>query len=164
MSVVEMLRKKEQLPVVCFTFSKKRCNENAAQLMSLDLTMSSEKSEITVFIKKSVDRLKGSDRKLPQVARKILTISQHFLQLADQECQIFKALCRVLLVQKHSILIGMMMIRGKCVKYRSDDVTFFCYSIVMVLNKVSLHDVSSSGLEPGTCSVRNGCDHRSLGR
>ncbi|XP_071485976.1 superkiller complex protein 2-like [Diadema antillarum] len=67
MSVVEMLRKKEQLPVVCFTFSKKRCNENAAQLSSLDLTTGKEKSEITVFIKKSVDRLKGSDKKLPQV-------------------------------------------------------------------------------------------------
>eukprot|EP00057_Strongylocentrotus_purpuratus_P022189 XP_011676663.1 PREDICTED: helicase SKI2W [Strongylocentrotus purpuratus] len=67
MSVVEMLRKKEQLPIVCFTFSKKRCNDNSSQLSNLDLTTSSEKSEITVFIKKCVDRLKGSDKKLPQV-------------------------------------------------------------------------------------------------
>ncbi|XP_041481057.1 helicase SKI2W-like [Lytechinus variegatus] len=67
MSVVEMLRKKEQLPIVCFTFSKKRCNDNSTQLSNLDLTTNSEKSEITVFIKKSVDRLKGSDKKLPQV-------------------------------------------------------------------------------------------------
>ena len=67
LSVVEMLRKKEQLPVVAFTFSKKRCDENATMLTTLDLTTTNEKSEIHVFVQKCVERLKGSDRMLPQV-------------------------------------------------------------------------------------------------
>lgn len=69
LSLIEMLRKKEKLPVVAFTFSRKRCDDNADQLSSLDLTTSSEKSLIHVFIQKSVARLKGPDRNLPQVAR-----------------------------------------------------------------------------------------------
>ena len=67
MSLIEMLRKKEKLPVVAFTFSRRRCDDNADQLSNLDLTTSSEKSLIHVFIQKSVARLKGSDRQLPQV-------------------------------------------------------------------------------------------------
>ena len=62
-----MLRKKEKLPVVAFTFSRKRCDDNADQLGNLDLTTSTEKSLIHVFIQKAVARLKGPDRNLPQV-------------------------------------------------------------------------------------------------
>jgi len=69
LSLIEMLRKKEKLPVVAFTFSRKRCDDNADQLSNLDLTTSTEKSLIHVFIQKSVARLKGSDRQLPQVSR-----------------------------------------------------------------------------------------------
>ena len=68
LSLIEMLRKKEKLPVVAFTFSRKRCDDNADQLSSLDLTTASEKSLIHVFIQKSVARLKGPDRNLPQVS------------------------------------------------------------------------------------------------
>ncbi|XP_077986520.1 superkiller complex protein 2-like [Glandiceps talaboti] len=67
LSLVDMLKKTDGLPVVVFTFSKKKCDSNASQLTSLDLTTSSEKSEIHVFIHKSVQRLKEVDRKLPQV-------------------------------------------------------------------------------------------------
>ena len=67
LSLIEMLRKKEKLPVVAFTFSRKRCDENADQLSNLDLTTSTEKSLIHVFIQKCVTRLKGPDRNLPQV-------------------------------------------------------------------------------------------------
>ena len=67
LSLIEMLRKKEKLPVVAFTFSRRRCDDNADQLSNLDLTTSTEKSLIHVFIQKSVARLKGSDRQLPQV-------------------------------------------------------------------------------------------------
>ena len=45
------------------------------------------------------------------------------------------------------------------IEYRSDDLMAFCYSIVMVPNKRSLHQASGSGLEPGTCIVSNHCDH-----
>ncbi|PFX34751.1 Helicase SKI2W [Stylophora pistillata] len=67
LSVIEMLRKKEKLPVVAFTFSRKRCDDNADQLGNLDLTTSTEKSVIHVFIQKAIARLKGSDRQLPQI-------------------------------------------------------------------------------------------------
>jgi antiviral helicase SKI2 len=53
------LRKKSLLPVVVFTFSKKRCEENAATLTNADLCSSVEKSEVHVAIEKALARLKG---------------------------------------------------------------------------------------------------------
>ncbi|KAJ7109788.1 antiviral helicase [Mycena epipterygia] len=63
------LRKKALLPVVVFTFSKKRCEENAATLTNSDLCTSVEKSEVHIAIEKALARLKGSDKKLPQIGR-----------------------------------------------------------------------------------------------
>ncbi|KAH7922845.1 ATP-dependent RNA helicase [Leucogyrophana mollusca] len=63
------LQKKTLLPVVVFTFSKKRCEENAGTLTNADLCTSVEKSEVHVAIEKALSRLKGSDKKLPQIAR-----------------------------------------------------------------------------------------------
>lgn len=63
------LRKKELLPVVVFTFSKKRCEENAATLTNADLCTAAEKSEIHVALEKALSRLKGTDKKLPQISR-----------------------------------------------------------------------------------------------
>ncbi|KDR85602.1 hypothetical protein GALMADRAFT_234567 [Galerina marginata CBS 339.88] len=63
------LRKKALLPVVVFTFSKKRCEENAATLTNADLCTSVEKSEVHVATEKALSRLKGSDKKLPQIVR-----------------------------------------------------------------------------------------------
>lgn len=54
------LRKKSLLPVVVFTFSKKRCEENAATLTNADLCTSVEKSEVHVAIEKALSRLKGA--------------------------------------------------------------------------------------------------------
>lgn len=53
------LRKKSLLPVVVFTLSKKRCEENAATLTNADLCSSVEKSEVHVAIEKALARLKG---------------------------------------------------------------------------------------------------------
>lgn len=53
------LKKKSLLPVVVFTLSKKKCEENAASLMNLDLCTSTEKSEVHVAIEKALGRLKG---------------------------------------------------------------------------------------------------------
>lgn len=53
------LRKKGLLPVVVFTFSKKKCEENAATLTNADLCTSVEKSEVHVAIEKALSRLKG---------------------------------------------------------------------------------------------------------
>lgn len=53
------LKKQHLLPVVVFTFSKKRCEENAATLTNSDLCTSVEKSEVHVAIEKALSRLKG---------------------------------------------------------------------------------------------------------
>ncbi|TFY63324.1 hypothetical protein EVJ58_g3329 [Rhodofomes roseus] len=63
------LRKKSLLPVVVFTLSKKRCEENASTLTNADLCTAVEKSEIHVALEKAFSRLKGSDKKLPQIRR-----------------------------------------------------------------------------------------------
>ncbi|KAF8942656.1 hypothetical protein BGZ47_006281 [Haplosporangium gracile] len=67
--LVAYLNKKELLPVVVFTFSKKKCEENATSLSSTDLMTSSQKSEVHVFFEKSLVRLHGTDRELPQIQR-----------------------------------------------------------------------------------------------
>lgn len=67
LSLVHMLNNRDKLPVVAFTLSRNLCNNNADSLSSLDLTTSTEKSEIHVFFKKSTSLLKGSDQRLPQV-------------------------------------------------------------------------------------------------
>ncbi|XP_037700706.1 helicase SKI2W isoform X2 [Choloepus didactylus] len=67
MSLLASLRTRAQLPVVVFTFSRGRCDEQASGLTSLDLTTSSEKSEIHLFLQRCLARLRGSDRQLPQV-------------------------------------------------------------------------------------------------
>lgn len=63
------LKKKELLPVVVFTFSKKRCEEYAGTLTNFDLCTSGEKSEVHVLIERALGRLKPEDRALPQIAR-----------------------------------------------------------------------------------------------
>ncbi|KAI5454433.1 Antiviral helicase ski2 [Naganishia albida] len=67
--LVNHLKKIDLLPVVVFTFSKKRCEANAASLSAVDLNVASEKSEVHVTVEKALTRLKGSDKKLPQIAR-----------------------------------------------------------------------------------------------
>ena len=67
LSVIDMLKKQDRLPVVAFTFSKKKIDENAHNLGSLDLTTAKEKSEIHIFFHNSIRRLKGLDQELPQV-------------------------------------------------------------------------------------------------
>ena len=57
--LIGLLRKESLLPVVVFTFSKKRCEQNAGTLTNLDLSSAGEKSEIHVTIEKAVTRLKG---------------------------------------------------------------------------------------------------------
>ena len=69
MTLVKMLQKKDKLPVVAFTFSRARCDNNADSLTTLDLTTSAEKHFIHSFFMASVGRLKGTDKKLPQVSR-----------------------------------------------------------------------------------------------
>lgn len=69
LQLVNKLSKKSFLPVIIFCFSKNRCDRSADSMTSVDLTSSSEKSEIRVFCDKAFSRLKGSDRNLPQILR-----------------------------------------------------------------------------------------------
>lgn len=65
--MIDMLKKKDKLPAVAFTFSKKKIDENAQNLLSKDLTTASEKSEIHIFFHSAIKKLKPPDQKLPQV-------------------------------------------------------------------------------------------------
>lgn len=58
--LVNHLQKKGLLPVVVFTLSKKKCEENASTLSNVDLCTSVEKSEAHVTIERALARLKGS--------------------------------------------------------------------------------------------------------
>lgn len=54
------LRKKGLLPVIIFTLSKKRCEENAGTLTNQDLSTGDEKSAIHRATEDALSRLKGS--------------------------------------------------------------------------------------------------------
>jgi antiviral helicase SKI2 len=66
-TLVRHLENLSLLPVICFTFSRRRCDANARMLQSLDLTTGEEKARIHKFVTRSLDRFKESDRKLRQV-------------------------------------------------------------------------------------------------
>ena len=67
--LVQHLKKKELLPACIFVFSKKRCEENADALSSLDFCTANEKSAIHMIVERSIARLKLEDRVLPQIRR-----------------------------------------------------------------------------------------------
>lgn len=88
MSLIRKLDKDEGLPVFAFTFSRKRCNENAEKLSNLDLTSSKEKHEIHIFIEKCISRLKDQDKRLPQVIYKF-SPSFYLLSIYNHNCTFF---------------------------------------------------------------------------
>ncbi|XP_021923108.1 helicase SKI2W isoform X2 [Zootermopsis nevadensis] len=63
------LKKLDKLPVVAFTLSRNRCDQNSKKLTSLDLTTSSEKYFILKFFNRSIQNLKQQDRILPQIVK-----------------------------------------------------------------------------------------------
>ncbi|OQR98841.1 DEAD/DEAH box RNA helicase [Achlya hypogyna] len=65
--LVRLLQEKQLLPVVVFAFSKRLCEESAHRLAGMDLSSSSERSEIHLFCQASISRLQGLDQHLPQV-------------------------------------------------------------------------------------------------
>lgn len=65
--LIQHLHKSSLLPAVIFVFSKKRCEEFATMLTSIDYCSAKEKSEIHMFINKAISRLKPEDRELPQI-------------------------------------------------------------------------------------------------
>ncbi|XP_041321879.1 helicase SKI2W-like, partial [Pyrgilauda ruficollis] len=67
LSLLETLRERELLPAVTFTFSRGRCEEQAAALGSLELLGGPERAQVRQFLTRCLARLRGSDRRLPQV-------------------------------------------------------------------------------------------------
>ena len=67
MSLVRFLDRELLTPTVVFSFSKKKCEEIAGYLQSLDLNTSKERSAVQGFCLQTVARLSSSDVKLPQV-------------------------------------------------------------------------------------------------
>ncbi|PWZ02626.1 antiviral helicase [Testicularia cyperi] len=67
--LVGNLRKKDLLPCVVFVFSKKRCEEYASSMPNTDLNTAKDRSEVHIVIEKSLTRLKGTDKELPQIKR-----------------------------------------------------------------------------------------------
>lgn len=57
--LLALLRKENLLPVVVFTLSKKRCEENAATLTNADICNVVEKSEVHIAIERALNRLTG---------------------------------------------------------------------------------------------------------
>lgn len=68
-ALIDHLRRREELPVVAFTLSRNRCDNNAEELRSLDLTLPNEKPKIDGFIHRCVQQLQDADKNLPQVLR-----------------------------------------------------------------------------------------------
>lgn len=67
MSLVRYLDREFLTPAVVFTFSKKKCEEIANMLRSLDLNTAKERSAVQAFALQTVARLSQSDANLPQV-------------------------------------------------------------------------------------------------
>lgn len=67
--LVQHLKNQALLPACIFVFSKKRCEENADALSSLDFCTAAEKSAVHMIIERSLGRLKSEDRALPQIRR-----------------------------------------------------------------------------------------------
>eukprot|EP01133_Synstelium_polycarpum_P006687 gene6687-7776_t len=66
--LITMLKDKNMLPVIVFSFSKNKCQEYAFSLGShLALTTTGERSQIKVFVEESLARLQPDDKQLPQI-------------------------------------------------------------------------------------------------
>jgi antiviral helicase SKI2 len=67
MSLIRYLDREGLTPTVTFSFSKKKCEEIANMLRSLDLNTASERSAVQGFTIQAVARLSPNDAQLPQV-------------------------------------------------------------------------------------------------
>lgn len=66
-SLVRFLEREELMPTVVFSFSKKKCEEIAHMLQSLDLNTAAEKNAAHLFAIQTMKRLSPKDASLPQV-------------------------------------------------------------------------------------------------
>ena len=67
LSLARFLEREGLMPTVVFSFSKKKCEEIANMLRSLDLNTAAERNLVQSFTIQTVARLSPADSKLPQV-------------------------------------------------------------------------------------------------
>jgi antiviral helicase SKI2 len=67
MSLIRYLDRELLTPAVVFSFSKKKCEEIANMLRSLDLNTAKERSSVQAFTIQTIARLSQNDSMLPQV-------------------------------------------------------------------------------------------------
>nr|XP_023019779.1 helicase SKI2W [Leptinotarsa decemlineata]XP_023019780.1 helicase SKI2W [Leptinotarsa decemlineata] len=67
--LISHLKKNDLLPVVAFTFSRQKCDNNATNLTNLDLTTQKEKTHIAMFFNKCIRCLKEPDQNIPQIIK-----------------------------------------------------------------------------------------------
>lgn len=66
--MIRHLQKTDKLPLIVFMFSRQKCNESASVFwQAMDLCKNKERARIHMFIQNSLQKLKKSDRDLPQV-------------------------------------------------------------------------------------------------
>lgn len=65
--LVNHLEQQNKLPVIAFTLSRNRCDQNSGSLTSVDLTTKRDKYFIRKFFDRSIQNLKEPDQLLPQV-------------------------------------------------------------------------------------------------
>ena len=70
-SLARFLEKEEMMPTVTFSFSKKKCEEIAGMLRSLDLNTAAERNLVSSFTIQTVARLSPNDQCLPQVIKTV---------------------------------------------------------------------------------------------
>lgn len=68
-ALIDHLKKNDLLPVVAFTFSRQKCDNNAVNLKHLDLLSLTEKDHVKYFFNKCIRCLKDTDRNVPQVIK-----------------------------------------------------------------------------------------------
>lgn len=67
-NMIRHLQKNDKLPLIIFMFSRQKCNEHASVFWrAMDLNKNRERSKIHMLVQNSLQKLKKSDRELPQV-------------------------------------------------------------------------------------------------
>lgn len=67
LTLLDLLKQNDELPIIAFTLSRKKCDRYVEQLNHLSLTTGSEAGAIRTFFSKCLSKLKPEDRVIPQV-------------------------------------------------------------------------------------------------
>lgn len=71
-NLIRNLEKQNLMPVIAFRLSRKHCDEIAKGLTTIDMTTARQKNEIKNFFRKCLQKLKDTDKVLPQVCKSFI--------------------------------------------------------------------------------------------